>query len=98
MVSLQDVQLQNHLTLTELGKAVTSMMINPNSDYEITAKDSKRIADWTIGYREFDFQEVIMAQIVFFTAVAIAMLIVLVNSFQMKYQGKHGKGVSDDEY
>lgn len=32
-----------------------------------------------------------MAQIVFFTAVAIAMLIVLVNSFQMKYQGKHGK-------
>jgi hypothetical protein len=39
-----------------------------------------------------------MAQIVFFTAVAIAMLIVLGNSFQMKYQGKHGKGVSDDEY
>ena len=32
-----------------------------------------------------------MAQIVFFTAVAIAMLIVLGNSFQMKYQGKHGK-------
>ena len=43
-------------------------------------------------------KEVIMAQIVFFTAVAIAMLIVLGNSFQMKYQGKHGKGVSDDEY
>ena len=39
-----------------------------------------------------------MAQIVFFTAVAIAMLIVLGNSFQMKYQGKHGKEVSDDEY
>ncbi len=32
-----------------------------------------------------------MAQIVFFTSVAIAMLIVLVNSFQMKYQGKHRK-------
>lgn len=32
-----------------------------------------------------------MAKIVFFTAVAIAMLIVLGNSFQMKYQGKHGK-------
>lgn len=32
-----------------------------------------------------------MAQIVFFTAVAIAMLIVLVNNFQMKYKGKHGK-------
>lgn len=32
-----------------------------------------------------------MAQIVFFTAVAIAMLIVLGNSFQMKYQGKHRK-------
>lgn len=39
-----------------------------------------------------------MVKIVFFTAVAIAMLIVLVNSFQMKYQGKHGKGISDDEY
>lgn len=34
-----------------------------------------------------------MAQIVFFTAVAIAMLIVLGNSFQMKYQGKHRKKV-----
>lgn len=55
MVSLQDVQLQNHLTLEELGKAVTSMMINPNSKYEITIRDSKRIADWTVGYREFDF-------------------------------------------
>lgn len=55
MVSLQDVQLQNHLTLKELGKAVNSLWINPNSDYEITAKDSKRIADWTEGYREFDF-------------------------------------------
>ena len=55
MVSLQDVQLQNHLTLKELGKAVTSMMINPNSKYEITIRDSKRIADWTEGYREFDF-------------------------------------------
>ena len=32
-----------------------------------------------------------MAQIVFFTSVAIAMLIVLVNSFQIKYQGKHRK-------
>lgn len=39
-----------------------------------------------------------MAQIVFFAAVSIAMLIVLWNSFQMKYQGKHRKGVSDDEY
>lgn len=39
-----------------------------------------------------------MTQIVFFRAVAIAMLIVLINSFQVKYQGKHGKGVSDDEY
>ena len=39
-----------------------------------------------------------MAQITFFVAVAIAMLIVLGNSFQMKYQGKHGEGVSDDEY
>lgn len=33
------------------------------------------------------------AQIVFFIAVAISMLIVLVNSFQMKYQGKHRKKV-----
>lgn len=39
-----------------------------------------------------------MAQITFLVAVAIAMLIVLGNSFQMKYQGKHRKGVSDDEY
>lgn len=34
-----------------------------------------------------------MAQIVFFTSVAIAMLIVLGNSFQMKYRGKHRKEV-----
>lgn len=34
-----------------------------------------------------------MAQIVFFVALAIAMLIVLVNSFQMKYRGKHRKEV-----
>lgn len=39
-----------------------------------------------------------MVKVVFFIAVAIAMLIVLGNSFQMKYQGKHRKGVSDDEY
>jgi len=32
-----------------------------------------------------------MAQIVFLTAVAIAMLIVLGNSFQMKYRKKHRK-------
>ena len=53
MVSLQDVQLQNHLTLKELGKAVNSLWINPNGDYEITAHESKRIADQTEGYREF---------------------------------------------
>ena len=34
-----------------------------------------------------------MAKVVFFIAVAIAMLIVLGNSFQMKYQGKHRKKV-----
>lgn len=34
-----------------------------------------------------------MAQIVFFTALAIAMLIVLGNSFQMKRQGKRRKEV-----
>lgn len=34
-----------------------------------------------------------MAQITFLVAVAIAMLIVLGNSFQMKYQGKHRKKV-----
>ena len=55
MISLEKVQLQNDLTLKELGKAVTSMMINPNSKYEITIRDSKRIADWTVGYLEFDF-------------------------------------------
>lgn len=55
MVDLQDVQLQNHLTLKELGKAMFSLWINPNSDYEITSKQSKRIADWAEGYREFDF-------------------------------------------
>ncbi len=32
-----------------------------------------------------------MVQIVFFAAVAIAMLIVLGNSFQMKYREKHRK-------
>lgn len=39
-----------------------------------------------------------MAQIVFFTAVAIAMLIVLFNSFQMKYEGKHRREVGKDEH
>ena len=34
-----------------------------------------------------------MAQILFFTAVAIAMLIVLGNSFQVRYTGKHRKKV-----
>ena len=34
-----------------------------------------------------------MTQFVFFTAVAIAMLIVLINSFQVRYTGKHRKKV-----
>ena len=34
-----------------------------------------------------------MAQITFLVAVAIAMLIVLVNSFQVRYTGKHRKKV-----
>ena len=34
-----------------------------------------------------------MTQFVFLTAVAIAMLIVLVNSFQVRYTGKHRKKV-----
>ena len=50
------------------------------------------------GTKDFQDRRCSMAKIVFFTAVAIAMLIVLGNSFQMKYQRKHGKGVSDDEY
>lgn len=51
MVSLEDVRKQNKLTLKELGKAMFSL----NGDYEITSKESKRIADWAEGYREFDF-------------------------------------------
>ncbi len=38
-----------------------------------------------------------MAQITFFTAVAIAMLIVLGNSFQMKYEGKHRREAKGDD-
>lgn len=53
MISLEDIRKQNKLSLQELGMAVNSLWINPNGDYEITAKDSKRIADWTEGYREF---------------------------------------------
>lgn len=53
MIALEDVRKQNHLTLTELSKAVNSLWINPNGDYEITVHESKRIADWTEGYREF---------------------------------------------
>ena len=34
-----------------------------------------------------------MAQITFLVAVAIAMLIVLINSFQVRYTGKHRKKV-----
>nr|DAH72945.1 MAG TPA: High molecular weight glutenin subunit [Caudoviricetes sp.] len=34
-----------------------------------------------------------MTKIVLFTAVAIAMLIVLINSFQVRYTGKHRKKV-----
>lgn len=37
-----------------------------------------------------------MAQITFFTAVAIAMLIVLGNSFQVKCKGKHRKEAKGD--
>lgn len=35
----------NHVYIKELGKAVNSLRINPNGDYEITAHESKRIAD-----------------------------------------------------
>lgn len=38
-----------------------------------------------------------MAQITFFTAVAIAMLIVLGNSFQVKYKRKHRKEAKENE-
>lgn len=38
-----------------------------------------------------------MAQITFFTAVAIAMLIVLGNSFQVKYEKKHRKEAKNDD-
>lgn len=38
-----------------------------------------------------------MAQITFFTAVAIAMLIVLGNSFQMKYERKHRKEAKNND-
>lgn len=38
-----------------------------------------------------------MAQITFFIAVAIAMLIVLGNSFQVKYKGRHRKQKSHPE-
>lgn len=55
MISLEDVRKQNKLTLEELGKAVNSLWINPNNNYEVTARESKRIADWTKGYREFIF-------------------------------------------
>lgn len=37
-----------------------------------------------------------MAQITFLTAVAIAMLIVLGNSFQVKHEGKHRKEAKGD--
>lgn len=53
MIALEDVRKANNLTLQELGKAVQSMWIQPNEDYEVSVRDSKRIADWTEGYREF---------------------------------------------
>lgn len=39
-----------------------------------------------------------MVKVVFFIAVAISMLIVLFNSFQMKYEGKHRREVGKDEH
>lgn len=39
-----------------------------------------------------------MAQITFFTAVAIAMLIVLGNSFQVRYEGRHRREAKEDEH
>ena len=54
MVSLEDVQKVNHLTLNEMNIAIMSLGINPNSDLEITTRESKSIADWAEGYREFD--------------------------------------------
>lgn len=55
MQSLEDVRKVNRLSLEELGKAMFSLWINPNTNYEVTTKEAKRIADWTVGYREFDF-------------------------------------------
>lgn len=54
MVSLEDVQKVNHLTLNEMNVAIMSLQINPNEDLEVTSRESKRIADWAEGYHEFD--------------------------------------------
>ena len=58
MISLEDVRKQNKLSLQELGMAINSLWINPEGGQLVTPAESKRIADWAEGYREFDFQEV----------------------------------------
>lgn len=58
MIALEDVRKQNKLSLQELGMAINSLWINPEGGQLVTPAESKRIADWAEGYREFDFQEV----------------------------------------
>ena len=53
MINLEDKRKQNKLSLQELGIAVMSLWINPNSDMEITQQEAKRLDDWAVGYREF---------------------------------------------
>lgn len=55
MISLEDIRKQNKLSLQELGMAINSLWINPEGGQLVTPAESKRIADWTVGYREFDF-------------------------------------------
>lgn len=54
MIKLSELQRQLKLNDNEVNLALHSMLIKP-IDGEISISDSKRITDWTEGYREFTF-------------------------------------------
>lgn len=55
MNDLEKVRITNNLTLAELNMAIKMLRINPTDDLEISAKDTKRINDWAIGFHELPF-------------------------------------------
>ena len=54
MINLNDLQKQLELTSNEIKMACNSMWIKPNEDNEVTPRESQRLRDWTVGYKEMN--------------------------------------------